>query len=119
MSEKAIYFTLAVFGFALAFAISFISEKGEPWDSGLFWTVGLPAMMLAAGVAGYHRPDRTWSFGFAVVGGFVAWIVGVNNPFIRGFGSLWPVGLLFGAVLGLVCGVGALLGSKLRQRRNF
>jgi hypothetical protein len=114
MTEKSIYLLLAVFGFAITFALSFASEREEAWDHWTYFAIGIPAMALAAGIAGYHRPHLTWSLGFAVVAGSLAWMLAAT-----GIGSMLVAGLWFGAVIGLLCSVAAWLGSKLRQRRQF
>ena len=106
MSEKGIFATLAVFGFALTFALSFASERTEAWDHWTYFAIGVPAMALAVGVAGYLRPERSWSFGFAVVAA-------------SGIGSMFAAGLWFGIVIALACGCAALVGSKIRQSRRF
>jgi hypothetical protein len=114
MIERTIYMLLAAFGFAVTFALSFATEKREAWDDWKYFAIGVPAMALAAGVAGYQRPNRTWSFGFAVVAGSMAWMFAAAP-----LGSMFPVGLVFAVLIGLVCGVGAWLGSAVRQRRGF
>jgi hypothetical protein len=99
----------------VAILISIASNKAEAWDSNLYWQAGFPVMALLTGIAGYLRPHRTWSIGFAVVAGSLAPMV------VRGIrhgesASLWPIGLAFAALVALACGAVAWLGSRLRRR---
>jgi hypothetical protein len=116
VSEKGIYTALAVVGFVTTLAISFFSERAEAWDSPLYFVAGLPVMALAAGIAGWHCPHLTWSFGFTVIAGSMAWMWGANKFAI---GTLFPFGIVFAAVLSLACSGAARIGSALRRRRKF
>jgi hypothetical protein len=111
-----VFLLLFVAGATAAILISIASGQREAWDSTLYWSAGLPAMALIAGIAGYSRPHRTWSLGVAVVAGSLAPMI-IRSIMGREGASLWPIGFLFAAVLALGCGAAAWLGSRLRRRR--
>jgi len=118
VSEKTVRFVLATVGFVVTFGIAraaatpdFPPRIKQAWDTGLYWSIGVPVMALAAGIAGYLCPPRTWSYGFSVIAGSVATMVGLT-----GLGNLWPIGLVFATALALVCGLAAKAGVWLSRR---
>jgi hypothetical protein len=111
VSEKSVRFVLAVVGFVATFGIARVTERFEAWDAGLYWSLGVPVMALAAGIAGYLCPPRTWSYGFSVIAGSVATMIGLT-----GLGNLWPIGLVFATALAFGCGLAAKLGNWLSRR---
>jgi len=118
VSEKSVRFVLAVIGFVVTFAIAKIAASPDwpprikqAWDTGLYWSLGVPVMALAAGIAGYLCPPRTWSYGFSVIAGSVATMAGLT-----GLGNLWPIALAYATGLALVCGLAAKAGVWLSWR---
>lgn len=115
MKDAPAFAVLALLGLGIGAAISAITHRAEAWDAGLYWTAGIPAMALGAGVAAWLRPHRSWSLGFAIVGGSLLPMVFL--AFRRGeIPSMWPVGLAFAAGIALACGAVARAAAALRKR---
>jgi len=53
--ETIIFAITSVVGLGAWVAITIVSGKEEAWDSLLFFTIGLPVMLCASGVAGYKE----------------------------------------------------------------
>jgi hypothetical protein len=47
-------------GLVVCLAISLATGRKEAWDSGVYFSVGIPAMCAVIGVIGYRFPDRAW-----------------------------------------------------------
>ncbi|MBP1657644.1 MAG: hypothetical protein H6Q31_2245 [Bacteroidetes bacterium] len=58
--ELLIFAITAVVGLAVWVGIAIVSGREEAWDSSLFFTIGLPVMLCASGIAGYIEPRRFW-----------------------------------------------------------
>jgi len=111
--EILIFAITAVVGLAVWVGIAIVSGKEEAWDSSLFFTIGLPVMLCASGVAGYIEPRRFWLWGIAVVS-LQPIILLYNSE----FGPLFMVGFFtFGVFAGLGV-LGALVGAALRRQRK-
>jgi hypothetical protein len=101
----------AVAGVAVELLVSFASGRREAWDSPAYWMVGYPALILASAALGALWPSGAWKLGF------VAPIAQILTMMLRtGAGSLWPLGLIFGAVLGVPCSIAANAGRRMRGR---
>lgn len=46
--------------------IGLIANKVEAWDSRSYFSIGLPILFAASGVAGYLEPERPWRWGIMV-----------------------------------------------------
>lgn len=120
MSEKTVLVTLVVVGFVITLGLSIVS--GAASFNGLFFGVGAPLMAIAAFVAAYVCPPRTWSYGCAVTGG--AWVArcGLAGGTITGLSltsalsMLLPPAILYAVAIAVVCGGAAKLGQFLEQR---
>src|SRR5262245_60238619 len=111
MKTSLIFISLVVLGFLIAFATTWSSGVREAWDAPQFWFLTLPALVVAAGFAGYLEPRHFPACGIAVVAG-----LGLQVLIASKIGSLWPVGVVFSLVLAGVCDVCAALGAALRRR---
>lgn len=58
-------------GVALEVCISALSSAPEAWDSAAYWSVGLPAAVVACGVLGYAAPANSNRYGFLLMGAHV------------------------------------------------
>lgn len=57
---------VAAAGGALVWVLIVVATgKREAWDSGVYFSVGLPAICLLAAVLGFVEPKRTWRWGVA------------------------------------------------------
>jgi hypothetical protein len=98
-------------GVALEVWISFATGRREAWDSTLYWTVGLPLAIVAAGGIGYLTRGNGWLAAGLIVPGQVlamAYRSG-SSP------TLWPLTLALACVLGLPFALVAYAGQRLRR----
>lgn len=111
--EYAAYAVSAFTGLAVCLAIAVGTGRKEAWDSGLYYSVGLPVMVLAIFVISYFFPRRAWRWTLAMA-------LGQAGALLWGGGSLnlWPLAIIAMLVYSLpqfVSGfVGSWLAAKLR-----
>jgi peptidoglycan/LPS O-acetylase OafA/YrhL len=105
------YALAAAAGAVVWLGIMAASGRREAWDSGLYWSYGMPLMFLVSGALGYAFPVRTWRWALAGFGGQAA-AAFVRNP----SGNLLPLGLVLFLVLSVPCMAGARIGAALRRR---
>jgi hypothetical protein len=86
----------------------------EAWDIGSYFWLALPAMMLAAGVAGYLVPERVWRWPAWLMAGHLVGIVLVGVARGSGLGLL-PFAIVLLALLVLLFWLPALLGKALAK----
>jgi|GEM_PF-1577650 len=96
----------AASGVAIEIGIGAASHRREAWDSGLYWSMGLPLMLLAALVCGFVARRRAAVTGYSpFAGGLAAMVVKT------GTGSMLPLGVIFMAVVGLSGVAAAFVGG--------
>jgi len=54
------YLIAAMGGTALWAAPALLGGRAEPWDSGLYWTIGYPLALIGSLALGYAFPGRPW-----------------------------------------------------------
>ena len=109
--EAIIFAITSVVGLGAWVAITIVSGKEEAWDSLLFFTIGLPVMLCASGVAGYIEPQRFWLWGIAVVS--------LQPIALLSGGNVGPLFLVGFFMFGFFAGAGMLsawVGAALRKR---
>ena len=96
-------------GVSVEILVSLASGRREAWDSSAYWVAGYPALILVSALLGWLWPGGAWRLGF------LAAIAQVLTMMRRtGDASLWPLGLLLGAALGVPCALAADAGRRLR-----
>jgi len=108
-SDILIFLALAFFGLIIWLAISRITGHTEAWDSLRFFTIGMPALIFIATVAGAIRPGRSFLWGTATIAFQPIALFAVNKQ----PDPLMVVGLLFFVAFALPCAIGAFLGGFL------
>ena len=88
-----------------------LTHRREAWDSGLYWTVGLPASYAVAALLAWMEPRRSWRWAIIPFAGQATWMFAA-----AGIGNLAPLGLVFFAVLSIPGVFAAALVA--RRRRN-
>ncbi len=96
-------------GIAVWLGVTQWSGRREAWDSGLYFTAGLPLLMLLCALAGFAAPERPWRWAAAAFVGQPAALL-----CLRGFGSMLPLGLAVFGVLMVPCVVTAYAGALVR-----
>jgi hypothetical protein len=90
-----------------------VTQKREPWDSGLYWFLFYPLMLAAAAALSYRHPQRPALIAVVLFEAqFVAMCIAD-----RELGNLWPLGMLLFAVLALP-GVAAARWAARRSPYN-
>jgi len=91
--------------------ISAAGSGSEAWDSGGYWSVGLPAIYLSASVAALLTARNVWQITlWSGVGQFAGLITTAAGL------SLWPLGLMLIAVLSLPVAAVAAVTRWIRRR---
>jgi peptidoglycan/LPS O-acetylase OafA/YrhL len=106
-------FSLAVLiGALLVLALAPFGGERELVDTGIFYVIGVPTGMAAAGVCAWYWPQRAWRYGIAVALGQFLATFALNGE----IGNLFPLTLMFFAVLALPMVVTAGLAGWLHRR---
>lgn len=99
-------------GAAIWIAISALTGRREAWDSGIYFTIGMPLVCVLAFVLGIIEPVRAWRWGVAPFAGqFLAMLL------TQGVGSLLPLGVIVFAVLSIPAVIAASIGAAIGKRR--
>lgn len=81
----------------------------EAWDTGAYWTIGIPLLLAALLAAGFFSAEKVWKLALWATGGHVAAVALVSAPG-KGLGML-PLAVVFiGLPLFVAFIVAALLG---------
>ena len=93
--------------------ITITTGRNEAWDTGSYFAIFLPAIILVSALLGFFFPRRVWRWP-ATAFGSQALVLFVSNP----TGGLLPLGLLVFGFLSIPSFVaawcGKLLGTRLR-----
>ena len=88
------------------------SGRSEAWDSDLFWSVGTIAMIFAVIFISYIWPERSWRWGFTIIGAQA--IVGLVQAFPHI--NLWPLSLVLFFIMSLPLVILATVVSAIKRR---
>jgi hypothetical protein len=58
-----LYVVAIVFGVLVWSFVSATSGRREAWDSGLYFSVGMPIVCVISAALGYFEPSRPWRWG--------------------------------------------------------
>jgi hypothetical protein len=89
-----------------------LSGGREPWDTGDYWLIYLPAAYVLCGILGYTFPRRTWRWPLAVM--FAQFPVMLATA--GEIGSMAGAGIIFAFILSLPGMIIAALGRTVRHR---
>ena len=105
------YVIAIVAGAAVWLLIVAISGRNEAWDTGAYFTVGIPLVCLTSAVLAYFAPERSWRWGvLPMVGQFLCLLV------MQGPGNLLPLGIIVFAVLSIPSIIAARIGASIGLR---
>jgi hypothetical protein len=97
-------------GIVLELGIAAITGRRESWDSGLYWTVGLPAALAVSCIVGYLAGRRGWFWTGLIVPSQVL-VMMLRSAEISG---LWPLTIVLSSVLGAPFLVASFIASRFR-----
>ncbi len=96
--------------------VRLFGDRGEAWDEPIYWQLALPLMLFTALLLGAACRDRPWRWVAAMVGAQAAWAL-LLSVIADGVPSLFPLGLMMFALIGLPCLAAAYGGRWLVQRQ--
>ncbi len=87
----------------------------EAWDTAPYFPLGLPVLLVAAGLAGFLAPVRVWRWALIVVAGHAVAMVLIHPPG-TGLGLL-PLTIVFiGLPMTVILTVAAVIGAIVARR---
>jgi hypothetical protein len=99
-------------GAALELVVGALGGRREAWDSGLYWSAGLPAALVAAAAIGYFAGRREWYWTGLIVPSQVTVMMLRSGE----IGGLWPLMVVLASVLGAPFLLAAFIASRLGRR---
>lgn len=98
-------------GFGICLAIALISGRREPWDSGLYFVVGIPLMCLVVAWLAHQYPIRAWRWTLSMA-------LGQSLALALGGGSLtlWPLALVAMVVVSIPQFLAGFIASRMGAR---
>ena len=112
LSKYAVMVVSVMIGVALEAGIETLSGRREAWDSAAYWTVGLPIAGALSLVVGFLSRGNAWIWTLLVVPSQILTMMVRSGE----IGSLWPLALVFGAILSAPFVAAAFIGSRFRPR---
>jgi hypothetical protein len=109
--ERLTYGILFMTGAIIEVAISTTTGARESWDTDIYWSVGLPVMIAANGIAGYFGEGKNILHGIFIVAGQCSALMAVAGE----IGSLVVPGILLSLLLGTIVSIGSFAGETLRN----
>ena len=110
-SDPIAFARAALAGFAVCLTIMLATGRKEAWDSGLYFTVGIPIMCAIAFGLGWKFPVKAWRWALGIaIGQSVAMLLGGGSL------SLWPLAIVAMTILSLPQFGAALLGSRYSRK---
>ena len=96
MDRRTAFSLLAIAtGVALELGVQIATGRREAWDSGIYWTVGLPTAVVIAAAIGYASVGTEWLATALIVPGQVFTMMVRSGE----LGSLWPLAVALSAIL--------------------
>lgn len=114
MSKRVWLQVAAVVGGALVWELIVqATGRREAWDTGIYFTVGIPAVCVLAMALAMIEPATARRWGMLPFVGQFAWMM-----VSQGDGGLWPLGLAFFAVLSVPAIIAARFAASVAVRRG-
>ncbi len=114
--EHLLYLAAAVCGALIWIFIALASGRKEAWDSGLYFSIGIPAVCLVSMAFAFVEPNCSWRWGILPLVGQFVWMLVSAGP-----GNLLPLGVIVFGVLSVppivAARIGAFIATK-TVRRN-
>lgn len=108
-----LYFIAVIGGAAIWIAVAQNTGRREAWDSGVYFSVGIPAVCLLAVALAFVEPLRPWRWGVLPMLGQLLWLLVSEGP-----GNLLPLGIVLFAVLSVPSVVAAWIAATIALKRT-
>jgi hypothetical protein len=106
-----LYLAAAVCGAAIWILIALASGRKEAWDSGLYFSVGIPVVCLISLAFAFLEPNRSWRWGVLPLVGQFVWMLLSQGP-----GNLLPLGVVVFGVFSVPSIIAAWIGAFIAKR---
>ncbi len=103
----------ALSGFLVCLVISMATGRKEAWDSGVYFSVGIPVMCALMFAIGYRFPGRAWRWTLSMAVGQTIAMLSAGNSL-----SLWPLSLLAMTVLSMPQLLAGSIAGKLALKKS-
>lgn len=107
-----LYLVAIVCGVSVWALVSTASGKREAWDSGLYFSVGMPIVCVMSAALGFFEPTRSWRWGVTPLIGQFFWMLLTQGP-----GNLLPLGVVVFGVLAVPAIITARIGAFFGNNR--
>jgi hypothetical protein len=109
--DSWLYLAAIICGAMVWALVSAVTGKREAWDSGLYFSAGMPIICVVSAVLGFVEPSRSWRWGVTPLAGQFFWML-----FTQGPGNLLPLGVVAFGILSvpsiITARIGAYFGNK-------
>ena len=113
MLDRQVTIPLALLvGVGLELGIHALTGRREAWDSGAYWTLGLPAVLAISFGIGVLARGRAWLSTWLIVPAQVLAMMVRSGE----LGGLWPLAVALSTCLSVPFAGAALLGTHVRRR---
>ena len=113
MLDQRVTIPLALLaGVGLELAIHALTGRREAWDSGAYWTIGLPVVLVLSFAIGRLARGRAWLSTWLIVPAQVFTMMVRSGE----LGGLWPLAVALSACLSVPFVGAAFLGTNFRRR---
>ena len=106
------YATAFLSGLVVCLAITIATGRNEAWDSGVYFSVGIPMMCVLIFAIGYLFPTRAWRWTLTMAAGQSAALALGGGSL-----SLWPLFIIAMSFYSIPQFITGQLASKLARRR--
>ena len=101
-------------GVGLELGIHALTGRREAWDSGAYWTLGLPVVLALSFAIGLLARDRAWLSTWLIIPSQVFTMMARSGE----LGGLWPLAVALSACLSVPFVGAAFIGSRFRRRAS-
>jgi hypothetical protein len=116
MSNRNDYFPYAtafLSGLVVCLAITIATGRTEAWDSGVYFSAGIPVMCMLIFAISYLFPTRAWRWTLSMAAGQSAALALGGGSL-----SLWPLFIIAMSICSIPQFITGYLASKLARRRT-
>ena len=103
----------ALGGFLVCLVMSMATGRKEAWDSGVYFSVGIPVMCALMFAISHRFPDRAWRWTLSMAVGQAIAMLSAGNSL-----SLWPLSLVAMTVLSVPQFLAGSIASTLARKNS-
>jgi hypothetical protein len=111
VQQKWLYLGALILGVAVWIVVSVLSGRREAWDSGWYFSAGMPIICAGSLVLAFCKPDRSWRWGVIPFAGQFIWMLAKD-----GAGNLLPLGIVAFGIFSLPAILAARAGAFLATK---